>query len=59
MSVLLISIAAFVFVATLVAGLYFVTRDLGKTSEEERLEVLTGRNRDDADGETLIKGAIC
>ena len=31
MSVLLISIAAFVFVATLVAGLYFVTRDLGKT----------------------------
>ena len=56
MSVLLISIAAFVFVATLVAGLYFVTRDLGKTSEEERLEVLTGRNREDADGETLIKG---
>ena len=56
MSVLLISIAAFVFVATLVAGLYFVTRDLGKTSEEERLEVLTSRNRDDADDETLSKG---
>jgi tight adherence protein B len=56
MSVWLISLAAFAFVATLVAGLYFVTRDLGKTSEEERLEVLTGRRKGDADEETLIKG---
>lgn len=56
MSVWLISIAAFVFVAALVSGLYFVTRDLGKTSEEERLEVLTGRRRDESEGETLIKG---
>ncbi|MFM9966364.1 MAG: type II secretion system F family protein [Planctomycetaceae bacterium] len=56
MSVWLISIAAFVFVATLVAGLYLVTRDLGKSSEEERLEVLTGRRRDAAEEETLIKG---
>lgn len=56
MSVGLISMAAFVFVTTLVAGLYFVTRDLGKTSEEERLEVLTGRRRDGGDEETLIKG---
>ena len=56
MSVALISIMAFVFVATLIAGLYFVTRDLGKTSEEERLEVLTGRRRDESEGETLIKG---
>lgn len=58
MSVSLISLAAFVFVATLVAGLYFVFRDLGKTSEEERLELLTGRRRDDGnDGQTLVKGA--
>jgi tight adherence protein B len=56
MSVGLISILAFAFVSTLVAGLYFVTRDLGKTSEEERLEVLTGRRRDESEGETLIKG---
>ncbi|TXT37692.1 MAG: tight adherence protein B [Planctomycetota bacterium] len=56
MSVGVISILAFVFVSTLVAGLYFVSRDLGKTSEEERLEVLTGRRRDEPEGETLIKG---
>lgn len=56
MSVGLISIMAFVFVATLVVALYFVTRDLGKTSEEERLEVLTGRRRDESESETLIKG---
>ena len=56
MSVGLISIMAFVFVATLVAGLYFVSRDLGKTSEESRLEVLTGRRSDESEGETLIKG---
>lgn len=47
---------AFVFIATLVAGLYFVNRDLGKTSEEERLEVLTGRRREESEGKTLIKG---
>ena len=56
MSIGLISIMAFVFVATLVAGLYFVSRDLGKTSEESRLEVLTGRRSDESEGETLIKG---
>ena len=56
MSVWLISIAAFAFVATLVAALYFVKSDLGKTSEEERLEVLTGRRREESEGETLIKG---
>ena len=56
MPVVLISIAAFVFVATLIAGLYFVTRDLGKTSAESRLEVLTGRRREEEDGETLVKG---
>lgn len=56
MSVGLISIMAFLFVTTLVAGLYFVSRDLGKTSEEERLEVLTGHRRDDSEGEALIKG---
>lgn len=56
MSVGLISIMAFIFVTTLVAGLYFVSRDLGKTSEEERLEVLTGRRRDDSESETMIKG---
>jgi tight adherence protein B len=55
MSVWLISMAAFAFVAALVAGLYLVTRDLGKTTEEERLEMLTGRRRDDEE-ETLIKG---
>lgn len=56
MSVWLISIAAFAFVATLIAGLYLVTSDLGKTSEEERLEVLTGRRRGDEEEETLLKG---
>ncbi len=56
MSVWLISIAAFAFVATLVAALYFAKTDLGKTSEEERLEVLTGRRREESEGETLIKG---
>ena len=56
MSVALISIAAFAFVATLVAGLYFVKSDLGSTSEEDRLEVLTGRRRNDSEGEALIKG---
>lgn len=56
MSIGLISVMAFVFVSTLVAGLYFVTRDLGKTSEEQRLEVLTGQRRDDSDGEPLLKG---
>ena len=56
MSVGLISVVAFVFVASLVAGLYFVTRDLGKTSEEERLEVLTGRRREESEGDTLLKG---
>lgn len=57
MSVGLISVLAFVFVATLVAGLYFVRRDLGKTSDEERLEVLTGRQRDDSTVESLLKGS--
>lgn len=56
MSVGLISIVAFAFVSTLVAGLYLVTRDLGKSSEEERLEVLTGRRREESDAESLIKG---
>lgn len=56
MSIGLISIVAFVFVSTLVAGLYFVSRDFGKTSEEERLEVLTGKRREDSEGETLLKG---
>ncbi len=56
MSVWLISIAAFAFVATLIAALFFMKNDLGKTSEEERLEVLTGRRRDESEGETLIKG---
>lgn len=56
MSVGLISIAAFVFVFALVAGLYFVSRDLGKTSEEERLEVLTGRRSDVPEEDTLMKG---
>ena len=56
MSVGLISIVAFVFVATLVAGLYSVTRDFGKTSEEERLEVLTGRRREEPEAQSVMKG---
>jgi len=54
MSVGLTYIAAFLFVASLVGGIYMLTRDFGKTSEEERLDVLTGRRRDDQDSESLL-----
>lgn len=53
MSVGLIYVAAFLFVASLVGGVFMLTRDFGKTSEEERLDVLTGRRRDDQDSESL------
>ena len=56
MSVVIISIAAFIFVASLVGGIYLLTRDLGKTSEEERLDVLTGRRRDESESQSLMKG---
>ncbi len=58
MSIGLISIAAFVFVATLVAGIYLVTKDFGKTSEEQRLESLTGRRKEESEGQNLFKGDI-
>ena len=56
MSVGIISVAAFMFVASLVAGIYLLTKDLGKTSEEERLDVLTGRRRDNPEVNSLMKG---
>src|SRR5262245_34289277 len=58
MTIGLISIAAFVFMATLVAGIYFVTKDFGKTSEEERLESLTSRRNDESEAQNLFKGEI-
>jgi tight adherence protein B len=50
----MISLAAFAFVLSLFSAIYFLTRDLSKTSEEERLELLTGRRKDDAETETLL-----
>lgn len=58
MSVGLISIAAFAFVVTLVLGVYSITKDVGKTSEEERLEILTGRRRDEPETQSLSKGEL-
>lgn len=60
MSVGLISVAAFFFVVTLVLGIYSVTKDVGKTSEEERLEILTGRRRDEpvTQSLSLTKGEV-
>ena len=56
MSIGLISVAAFVFVATLLGGIYSVMKDLGKTSEESRLELLTGRRREEPEMQSLMKG---
>ncbi len=58
MSVGIISIAAFLFVTALVGGIAMLTRDFGKTSQEERLELLTGKRREEADGENLMKGDL-
>ena len=53
MSVGFIYLVVFLFVASLFGGIYMLTRDFGKTSEEERLDVLTGRRRDEQDSESL------
>jgi tight adherence protein B len=50
----MISIAAFVCVMSLFATIFSLTRDLGRTTEEERLELLTGRRKEDAEPETLV-----
>ncbi len=56
MSVGLISFAAFVFVSALMGGVYLITKDFGKTSEESRLELLTGRRREEPETQSLMKG---
>jgi tight adherence protein B len=50
----MISIAAFACVMSLFATIFSLTRDLGRTTEEERLELLTGRRKEDAEPETLV-----
>lgn len=50
MSPLLISIAAFVGVAALVGAVAFLLRDFGKSTAEDRLEVMTGKKSRDAVG---------
>jgi tight adherence protein B len=50
MSPLFISIAAFVGVAALVGAVAFLLRDFGKSTAEDRLEVMTGKKSRDAVG---------
>lgn len=47
MDPMIISIAAFVAVAALVGAVAFLMRDFGSSSVEDRLEVMTGRRRQD------------
>lgn len=51
----IISIAVFVAVAALVGGLAFLMRDFGSSSVEDRLEVMTGRRRQE---DLVTKDAI-
>ena len=50
MSPLLISLAAFVGVAALVGAVAFLLRDFGRSTAEDRLEVMTGKKSRDAVG---------
>lgn len=58
MSIGLVSLAAFAFVATLVAAIYMIVKDFGKTSEESRLEALTGQKKHESDSDSLLAGDI-
>ncbi len=51
----LISIAAFVAVAALVGAIAFLMRDMGSSSVEDRLEIMTGRRRQE---DSVTKDAI-
>ena len=51
----LISIAAFLGVAALVGAVAYVMRDLGSTTAEDRLEVLTGRKTPEAEMQGIMK----
>lgn len=51
----IISIAVFVAVAALVGGIAFLMRDFGSTSVEDRLEIMTGRRRQE---DLVTKDAI-
>lgn len=51
----IISIAAFVAVAALVGGIAFLMRDFGSSSVEDRLEVMTGKRRQE---ESVTRDAL-
>lgn len=53
--ILIISVAAFVAVTALVAAIAFLVRDFGKTSTEDRLQVLAGPKTAESDGHSLLK----
>ncbi|HVV99533.1 MAG TPA: type II secretion system F family protein [Planctomycetaceae bacterium] len=55
---LLISVAAFVGVATLVGAIAFIMRDYGTTKAEDRLQVLAGLKTPELEARGLIKEAI-
>ncbi len=54
----LISIVAFVAVSAFVGAVAYVVRDLGSTSTEDRLEVLTGRRNPETESRTILKEEI-
>ena len=61
MSTLLISIAAFVGVAALVAAIAYVVRDFGSSTAEDRLAVITGQRAADSDAasaESLMREGV-
>jgi len=58
MSPTIILLAVFVGVVALMGGLFYLMRDLGTTTQEDRLEILTGRKANEVESKSIMKDEV-